>query len=134
MAGIHQICDWPKGEFTFRDEPGEHDPCYIVMPGGAMLVVNHHAAEGVDIARAKFIIDACNAALQAAWDDDETYEIGKRDGYEDAVQDIDIATGGDGEFRGSTFPGETVDVPAMKARIIERCRTPALLPHDGKVE
>lgn len=52
--------------------------------------------------------------------DDETYEIGKRDGYEDAIQDLDLATGGDGEFRGSTIPGETVDVPAMKRRIIER--------------
>src|SRR5690606_24696664 len=31
--------------------------------------------------------------------DDETYEIGKRDGYEQAVQDIDCLTGGDGEYR-----------------------------------
>jgi len=52
--------------------------------------------------------------------DDETYEIGKRDGYESAVQDFDLATGGDGEFKGSTIPGETVDVPAMKARVLER--------------
>lgn len=56
-------------------------------------------------------------------DEDEAYEIGKRDGYEDAVQDLDIATGGDGEFKGSTAPGSTVDVPAMRDRIIERCRT-----------
>jgi hypothetical protein len=55
---------------------------------------------------------------------DEVYEIGKRDGYEDAVQEIDLATGGDGEFKGSTSPGETVDVPAMKARIIQRCYSP----------
>lgn len=52
--------------------------------------------------------------------DDETYEIGKRDGYEKAIQDLDLATGGDGEFRGSTFPGETVGVPVMKSRIIDR--------------
>jgi hypothetical protein len=57
-------------------------------------------------------------------DYDEVYEIGKRDGYENAVQEIDLATGGDGEFKGSTFPGETVDVPAMKARIIQRCYSP----------
>lgn len=31
--------------------------------------------------------------------DDETYEIGKRDGYSDAVQQIDQLTGGDGEYR-----------------------------------
>lgn len=58
-------CDWPIGEFTFLDEPGEHDPCYVIMPGGAMLPVNHHAGEGVDIARAKFIIAACNEKLCA---------------------------------------------------------------------
>ena len=45
------------------DEPGEHDPCYVVMPGGSMISLNHHATEGVDIARAKFIIDACNEKL-----------------------------------------------------------------------
>lgn len=53
-------------------------------------------------------------------DEDDAYELGKRDGYEDAIQDLDLATGGDGEFKGSTLPGRTVDVPAMKARIIER--------------
>ena len=53
-------------------------------------------------------------------DEEETYQIGVRDGYESAIQDLDIATGGDGEFKGSTLPGGTVDVPAMKARIIER--------------
>lgn len=52
--------------------------------------------------------------------EDEAYELGKRDGYEEAVQDIDLATGGDGEFRGSALPGGTVDVPTMKARIISR--------------
>lgn len=53
-------------------------------------------------------------------DPDEAYELGKRDGYEEAVQDIDKATGGDGEYKGSTFPGETVDVPVMRQRIIDR--------------
>lgn len=60
------------------------------------------------------------AGAQSAKDEDGAYEIGKRDGYESAVQDIDIATGGDGEFKGSTLPGGTVDVPTMKARIIGR--------------
>lgn len=55
-------------------------------------------------------------------DEQETYEIGVRDGYESAVQDFDIATGGDGEFKGSTIPGGTVDVPAMKARVLDRFR------------
>lgn len=60
-------CDWPADKpFRFLDEPGEHDPCYVVMPDGAMLPLNHHATPGVDIARAHFIINACNAALQSA--------------------------------------------------------------------
>lgn len=56
-------CLWPTGSFGFHDEPGEHDPCYVVFPDGAMVAVNHHARTGVDIARAKFIVAACNAAL-----------------------------------------------------------------------
>ena len=52
-------------------------------------------------------------------EDEETYEIGVRDGYEDAIQDLDLATGGDGEFYGSTLDGG-VDVPVMKQRIINR--------------
>lgn len=62
---VRKQCDWPpEGGFWFYDSPGEHDPCYVVMPGGAMIALNHHAGEGVDIARAKFIIDACNEALK----------------------------------------------------------------------
>lgn len=60
---VREACDWPTGMFTFIDEPGAHDPCHVVMPGGAMLSLNHHAGEGVDISRAKFMIAACNAAL-----------------------------------------------------------------------
>ncbi len=57
-------CNWPDGgRFAFHDDPGEHDPCYVVMPGGASLPINHDAGDGVDIARAWFIINACNAAL-----------------------------------------------------------------------
>jgi hypothetical protein len=62
----------------------------------------------------------------------ETYEIGKRDGYEDAIQNLDLATDGDGEFKGSTIPGETVDVPVMQARIIARFA--ALSGNAGAVE
>lgn len=69
MNDIRKTCDWPGGEFSFLDEPGEHDPCYVVMPGGAMLALNHHATSGVDIARAQFIIDACNEKLRCdPWD------------------------------------------------------------------
>jgi hypothetical protein len=37
------------------------------------------------------------AAAVAA--DNEAYELGKRDGYSDAVQWLDEQTGGDGEYR-----------------------------------
>lgn len=69
-------------------------------------------------------------------DEEETYQIGVRDGYESAIQDLDIATGGDGEFRGSTIPGRAVDVPTMKARIIERCApaAPTTGLADGEAE
>jgi hypothetical protein len=60
---ILAACDWPAEPFKFFDEPGEHDPCYVCMPGGALLPLNHHGTNGVDQARARFIVDACNAAL-----------------------------------------------------------------------
>lgn len=62
-----QALDWPaNGRFRIKDGPGEHDPCWLVMPGGEMLALNHHAINGVDQARAQFIADACNAALARA--------------------------------------------------------------------
>lgn len=59
-------CRWPNRPFEFRDEPGEHDPCYVIMPDGCMLTLNHHAENGVDQARAQFIVKACNAAFLSA--------------------------------------------------------------------
>ena len=57
-------CKWPNGnKFTFADEPGEHDPCYVVMPDGAMLSLNHYNDSETDITRAQFIIAACNYYL-----------------------------------------------------------------------
>lgn len=70
----------------------------------------------------------------ARQDDDEAYEIGKRDGYEEALQELDLATGGDGEFKGSTVPGETVDVPEMKARIMSRFIAPSVTTPTGEAD
>ena len=56
-------------------------------------------------------------------DEEEAYEIGKRDGYSEAVQDIDMITGGDGEYRYCTDHDperHTPDPETMKARIAER--------------
>lgn len=63
LDDLRHTCDWPKDKFRFKDDPGEHDPCYVIMPGGATLPVNHHAGVGVDIARASFIVNACNVAF-----------------------------------------------------------------------
>ena len=61
---------------------------------------------------------------QPTQSDDEAYELGKRDGYESAVQDIDMLTGGDGEYCYSTIEGERhcPNVDTMKARIARRLR------------
>lgn len=63
-AEVLLLCDWPSDvPFEFKDEPGEHDPCYVVLPGGAMLSLVHHGQNGVDQARAQFIVDACNEKI-----------------------------------------------------------------------
>jgi hypothetical protein len=58
-------------------------------------------------------------------EEEEAYELGKRDGYSEAVQDIDLLTGGDGEYRYSTLGGERhcPDPDTMKARIVQRFAT-----------
>ena len=66
---------------------------------------------------------AARRAANTPVSDDETYEIGKRDGYEEAVQDIDERTGGDGEYRFCTDHDpdrHTPDAPAMIERIVAR--------------
>lgn len=61
---IFKECDWPAGQpFRFMDDPDEHKPCYVIMPDRSVLPLAHHAKNGIDQARAKFIVDACNAAL-----------------------------------------------------------------------
>lgn len=56
-------------------------------------------------------------------DEDQAYDIGKRDGYEKAVQDIDLLTGGDGIYRvvtGAKRHESCPDAEAMKTRIFQR--------------
>lgn len=71
--------------------------------------------------------EAILAALQprAVPDEgDETYEIGKRDGAQEAIQRIDMATGGDGEYRyclgAQGDDRHCPDEEAMFARIVAR--------------
>ena len=62
-------------------------------------------------------------AAEREGDEDEAYKIGYRDGYDEAVQDIDVLTGGDGEYRYCTDHDpdrHTPDAEIMKRRIEER--------------
>lgn len=68
---------------------------------------------------AEKINTAISLRAQQPADDEETYQIGLRDGYERAIQEIDLATGGDGEFKATTDQG-VIDVPVMKRRLIDR--------------
>lgn len=66
---------------------------------------------------------------------DEAYEIGKRDGYEEAVQDIDQRTGGDGEYRYCTDRDPERHTPGpveMIQRIVDRFETLNLLDEASK--
>lgn len=58
---------------------------------------------------------------QAEREEEEAYKIGISEGRQEMVRDIDLATGGDGEFRWSTEPDRHCPCEeAMKARVIER--------------
>lgn len=67
---------------------------------------------------------------------DEAYEIGKRDGYSEAVQQIDQLTGGDGEYRyclGDEGSARHTPGPSeMIQRIIDRFETLNLLDEATK--
>jgi hypothetical protein len=58
---------------------------------------------------------------EAQVEEDEAYELGKQDGYSDAIQWVDQHTGGDGEYFASTIPGRGCPGPVeMRERIVER--------------
>lgn len=80
------------------------DPCWEVQPLYASPVVPVGSGE---------------AGVYTQADYEEAAALGERDGYEKAVQDIDLLTGGDGEYKATTHDG-VIDMPVMKARIIQR--------------
>lgn len=53
-------------------------------------------------------------------DEDETYQIGVRDGRCEALAEIDRLTGGDGEYFASTLGDDCRDEDAMRDKIVER--------------
>lgn len=123
------IDEW-DAETTFGTFYGVKMNAFCFMPYYDNTDIQNMGCECIEDAKAVCQTDydrRLNAALAPAEragdgdeDEDEAYEIGKRDGYADAIQELDLATGGDGEFKGSTLPGGTVDIPAMKQRIISR--------------
>jgi len=106
LAAINEIPRQP----TQSDALLEGDTQTILY----LLGVRH----GREDERAKIAAEAS----QPTQSDDEAYDLGKRDGYEKAVQDIDMLTGGDGEYCYSTIEGERhcPNPDSMKARIAER--------------
>lgn len=65
---------WPReGRFRFHDDPGPHDPCYVVLPCGSTIALNHYNDATTDIKRAKFIIDACNKAWEEYLEREKTF-------------------------------------------------------------
>lgn len=63
-----------------------------------------------------------SALEEAKKDEDEAYELGKRDGYEKAIQDADVRLGGNGEYFASV-PDPSLGCPdwqTMLARMVDR--------------
>lgn len=110
-----------------RYEPEGHNAGPAIKDANGQLVATlfwpcHEVAETVRADGELHLIASrwVDAANAIDTDDDQVYELGKRDGYMEAVQDIDLRTGGDGEFYGSTIPGRGMDVPTMLEGIVER--------------
>lgn len=106
------LCDADAADY--QDREMHEDAADLIREGFALFDMDDETS----------IADLRHAALraqpQAREEGDETYDIGKRDGYEQAVQDIDLLTGGDGEYVFATDGGGCPDVETMKARIVER--------------
>lgn len=81
------------------------------------------SCDGSGSGAADTVCGSCNGSGGTAIKDDadEAYEIGKRDGYSEALADVDRRTGGDGEYFASTIPGRGCpDEAAMMAKIVGR--------------
>ncbi len=94
---------------------GQRPASIMLVDGREVIIARSHD-------EARLILAALSPSPDTQ-DDDETYEIGKREGYEQAVQDIDLMTGGDGEYRYCTDHDperHTPDAATMKRRIAER--------------
>lgn len=79
--------------------------------------------------------DHAHAGSSVLDEADEAYGIGKRDGWDAAIQRVDELTGGDGEYRFCTNGDperHTPDATTMLARIVERFEAPPIPPGVGE--
>ncbi len=125
-----------KYEIKYGPE-GETDYAWIYK--GDLFVATMRTHHAVEIVRA---LSASPAGVvkrieptytQAEYD--EVYELGKRDGYSEAVQQIDQLTGGDGEYRycSDHDPERHTPGPAeMIQRIVDRFETLNLIDDASK--
>ncbi|MGV1787320.1 MULTISPECIES: hypothetical protein [Agrobacterium] len=111
--------------------PGTGFSYDLCGPVGGRLSTHKRLSEAKAAAQADYatrIRSALSAQVQdvSSDDDEETYQIGVRDGYSQAVQEIDRLTGGDGEYRYCTDhdPERHTPGPAeMIQRIVDRFET-----------
>ncbi|MCI0999175.1 hypothetical protein HWD97_03665 [Ochrobactrum sp. C6C9] len=103
---------------NYKNSGRLHGPTYEVAKAAAILALT--CAKVDTRSQAEELLAAERA------ESDEAYELGKRDGYSEAVQEIDLKTGGDGEYRYCTDHDpdrHTPDPASMIQRIVERFET-----------
>jgi hypothetical protein len=106
----------PKARVNIRFRTGVEDNDRIK----ACTVYWRHELGDADIVAYRPAQPAEPSAPVAEDEADDAYKIGLREGREGAIQDLDLKTGGDGEYRGSTTAGRTVGEAAMEQRIVNR--------------
>lgn len=92
----------------------------------------NHEAACEEIIAAWNTRQSAEAASRA--DEDETYEIGKRDGRSEALAEIDLLTGGDGEYFASTLGDDCRDADAMRDKIVQRFAEAASREREARLE
>lgn len=64
FGGFDLNLNWRSGSyFQVLDSKGEHDPVYVVSPNGETFELNHYNDATTDLARAHFMVEALNIAL-----------------------------------------------------------------------
>jgi hypothetical protein len=126
---------WHMGCAPSRRQSSAVLPSEAMIEAGAKAFCETQSLNPRKLAEVVYTAMRATTPTAPVQDDDETYEIGKRDGYEKAVQDIDLLTGGDGEYRyvmGVASDSHCPDAETMKARIAERFSRLSPTPETGQ--